>query len=383
MIQCSLIIPVFNGCRFLNLFWSSLNIAIKFSVEIIIIDDASTENIHSTLSSISDKFNIRYYRNEFNQGYAASVNKGMSLANGELMILLNSDLILTENTLVGLIKPFNNDRNIGLVGSKLLYPQTNKIQHFGVAFSHTRKFHVYTHASVSDKVVSGNKEVQAVTFALVCLPKKVYDIVGQLNTLYYNGCEDIDYSLRVKNSGYKVIVSSEALAYHWESQSGNARHISSPDNEARFWKDWGNKLKVDYLKYYDESFTYYFQDNPVPDNPTIINLSANYQVEEIISSIKEKLGCKSAVVNFRIRSNHTYHLLLPMIIPLEYMRYNSPIVYLVDEFPQMSQNFYWFAQRAQFQKGDIIIDNYGNVINSGNYADSIAASRIKSKEDVS
>lgn len=384
MVKDSIIIPIYNGKRYLPIFWQTLFNNLTSLCELIVIDDASTEDVKSTIPKEYKNFDFKFIRNEKNLGYAATVNRAIKMAKGEFLYLLNTDLIFRNDTLSEIKNLLVSNPSIGIVGTKLFYPQTNRIQHFGVAFSETRKLHLYTHMSANNPILSENLDVQAVTFALVGLRKTTIDEIGYLDDKYYNGCEDIDYSLRVKNAGYKLVVSSKAIAFHWESQSGTARHISTPDNEARFWSVWGSKIKIDYLSYLEKNIKNYFKKNTIPSSRIlIVNLATSQAPTKVVNKVVSCFDTDCEIMDFSNSNNSKFHLWLPMILPLEMIRTNLPIIYIVDELPQLLQNSYWFSVRNEHSKNDFIIDQYMNLVDLNELDSMLIPSKLKCENDVS
>src|SRR5205085_8834562 len=117
-------------------------------------------------------------------------------------------------------------------------------------------------------------EFQAVTFALCGFRHALLEDVGKLNPDYCNGSEDIDFSLRVKQRGYRLVVPPEVASYHWESLSGESRHVCTPENEARFWGDWAKEVEPDIENFLGKSLSLFLQTNPEYREMafTIINL---------------------------------------------------------------------------------------------------------------
>jgi GT2 family glycosyltransferase len=361
----SVIVPIYNGISFLPFFWESLLPNVSSGTEIIIIDDGSDENIQDTIPKFEDGVNIRVFRNETRKGYAYAVNVGLEKAIGDYIFLLNCDLILEKNSLAALKRQVDSGRSVGIVGAKLLYPQTGSLQHFGLAFSETRKFHVFTNCAANHPLVSEIREVQAVTFALCCFSRQVLNDLGFLNTSYHNGSEDIDYSLRAVKSGYKNFVVPGAIAYHWESQSGLIRHISTPDNEARFWRDWGKEIEIDFLEYFEESIDLFVKEeiNLLQAASTVIDLSKSIESVKLTELLqKKKTTPKMQIFDFTQSSNPNYYIWLPVVLPLDMVRNPGSHIFVVDEFPQLLQNQYWFSIRENFSKCDFIIDLYGNIV---------------------
>ncbi len=103
--KVSIIILTYNGEKYIkSTIDSCLNQTYK-NVEVIIIDDYSTDNTVNILKSYAEK--IKLYLNEENQGISKNVNQGVSLSNGEYFILLGHDDLLASNHIEVMINEFD------------------------------------------------------------------------------------------------------------------------------------------------------------------------------------------------------------------------------------------------------------------------------------
>jgi len=361
----SIIVPIHNGSEFIHLFWASLCQNLLDAAEIIVIDDESREEIARLVPDLSLPFEVRVLRNESPQGYAKAVNRGLKESQGDFVYLLNTDLILGVGALNLIHSYLENDRSLGIVGAKLLYPQTGLIQHFGLAFSETRKFHVFTHMAPTHPIVSRPREFQAVTFALCGFRRNVYLELGGLDSLYTNGCEDIDYCLRARENGYRIIVPPEVTSYHWESLSGESRHSATLENEARFWGRWTQKLIPDVEIYLAESLKESVKRLSIAQSEfTIVNLTPGNDYIHNINIIHELLRNydRCDMWDYSRATWRKNHILLPMTLPADAIRNLRPFLFIVQEYPQLLQNHFWFKCRNRVD--DLIFDLYGNIVQS-------------------
>lgn len=386
-ISNSLIIPVHNGSEFIHLFWESLIPNIMDKTEVIVVDDGSKEDINRLVPKMPDNINLRILRNELPQGYSKAVNRGLSEARGKYLYLLNTDLILSQHALELIHSYLKKDSRIGVVGAKLLYPQSGKIQHFGLAFTETRKFHIFTHMDPGHPLVCKPSEFQAVTFALCGFRRQLLQEIGYLDSSYCNGCEDIDFSLRAKKSGYRLIVPSEVTSYHWESLSGESRHVATLENEARFWGNWAKDIKPDIDYFIDKSLNFFLQGNSQYKTMdfTIVNLSSGNDFYHLLSVIESNFKYYQDFdfwdYSRPVRRND--NLWLAMTLPIDTIRNPKPFLFIVHEYPQLLQNHYWFTMRRQFCEKDLIIDHYGNILASTEPIFTSLPSRQKNLMDVS
>jgi len=86
--------------------------------EIIVIDNQSTDG---SIDYLQSRFpEVRFILNEANLGFAKACNKGLQYATGELILFLNPDTLLSENTLETCIHFFEQNKNAGALGVKMI-----------------------------------------------------------------------------------------------------------------------------------------------------------------------------------------------------------------------------------------------------------------------
>ena len=114
----SIIVPVYNGRRLVNACLLALARAwdVRIAAEVIVVDDASTDDTPLLLDACSG---IRTIRRERNGGFAAACNDGAKAARGRYLHFLNSDALVTEGWLWALLEVFEEDERVGAVVSQL------------------------------------------------------------------------------------------------------------------------------------------------------------------------------------------------------------------------------------------------------------------------
>lgn len=124
-ILATIIIPVYNGEKFIKeTIESCLNQTIFTQLEIIVIDDASTD---SSISIINDFNFIKLIRNKINRGIARNINKGIEMANGEYVMLLGHDDLLEPSHIEIMINEFDKNTSFAFCDSFIIDSQNNKI----------------------------------------------------------------------------------------------------------------------------------------------------------------------------------------------------------------------------------------------------------------
>ena len=131
--QVSFIIPLFNNLALTRACVASLQATLPAGLthEIILVDDGSTDDTRSWLATLGPPF--RVVLNDRNLGYAAANNRAIAIARGDVLALLNNDLVLLPRWLEPMLGAHRSlaDR-AGLIGNIQLDAGTGAIDHTGI-----------------------------------------------------------------------------------------------------------------------------------------------------------------------------------------------------------------------------------------------------------
>src|SRR5262249_46266043 len=117
----SIVVPVYNQLPFtLSAIASVYAQRTRYSYEILLADDGSNDQTRTITDGMLPR--VRVVRHTKNLGFMANCNAAAQLARGAFIVLLNNDTIALPNWLDELIAPMQADPSVGVVGSKLLYP---------------------------------------------------------------------------------------------------------------------------------------------------------------------------------------------------------------------------------------------------------------------
>lgn len=226
--QVSIIIPSACNLKYLQpCIQSLLSLTSYKKIEVIIIVNEIRffdKKIKKYLLLISKfpNFKIIKYRNKrFN--YSKVINLGVSKANSDYICLMNDDIeIISPNWLEELLSWLLFD-SVGAVGAKLLYPD-NSIQHAGITIGVNGVCdHLEKNALPSDYNSHSRLDYprcfSAVTAGCMLTTKKIFNAVNGFDEklpLTYN---DVDFCLRLKEAGYRIVFSPFSVLYHHESVS--------------------------------------------------------------------------------------------------------------------------------------------------------------------
>ena len=114
MIQVSVIIPAYNGDRYISAAIDSVLAQTYSEYEIIVVDDGSTDNTSEVVKQYGDRVN---YLSQSNQGVAASRNLGLAAARGEYIAFLDQDDVFLPDKLSTQVALLDRDSTLGIVNS--------------------------------------------------------------------------------------------------------------------------------------------------------------------------------------------------------------------------------------------------------------------------
>lgn len=253
--EVSIIIP-FHNCRELTMacLGSIFDHTTGITYEIILVDDASDESLD--LVGISTPFPVHLIQNKVRKNFSANNNLAASLARGKFLCLLNNDTLVTPGWLKPMVAILLCNPDIGVLGNKQLFPETEKLHHCGMAFDDNGlPWHLHPHTDPSLPAVNYQRDLQIVTFACVLIPKRVYQELGGLDETFHNGFEDCDFCLRVRSAGYRVTYTPASTIYHY-GQSTPGRQVSDEENKKLFLTKWQGKIEPDLIRISQEDQDY-------------------------------------------------------------------------------------------------------------------------------
>ena len=193
--------------------------------EVLVVENNSVEpatfDYYRELQKQHPNCRVVTYEGGFN--FSAINNFGRKAARGEYLLLLNNDVEVINGTWLGEMLALCAQPGVGIVGAKLYYPD-DTIQHAGVIVGlggyagHSHKYakrggsgYMFRAATVQD--------LSAVTAACLLVKAAVYDEAGGLDEGFAVAFNDVDFCLRVRALGYRVLFTPYAELYHYESKS--------------------------------------------------------------------------------------------------------------------------------------------------------------------
>jgi GT2 family glycosyltransferase/spore maturation protein CgeB len=237
-------------------------------VEVIVVDNGSTDGSAELAESIRLPFPLAVIRNRENRSFSEANGQGIARASGELICLLNNDIEpITEHWLGYLVETLDST-GAAAVGARLIYPRGRggpraarhwadlTLQHAGVEFDRSE-------AVPRPRVMGGGGDPlselatevadrPALTAACLLLDRAAFEAVGGFDPAYDYGIEDVDLCLKLRAAGGRLVYDGRSALWHHES----ATRIADPAayaarvaaNRAVFVSTWGPALVRDTLR---------------------------------------------------------------------------------------------------------------------------------------
>jgi GT2 family glycosyltransferase len=221
----SIVIPNYNGKELLQKNLPKIFIELKKfdsgKTEIIVADDASTDDSVAFLNGLKER-DLKVLVNEKNLGFSPTVNKGVKIASGEVIVLLNTDIYPEEGFLEPLLSHFK-DEKVFAVGCLDKSMEEGKIVLRGRGLGvWKRGFLVHRRGEVN------KADTLWASGGSSAFKKTIWESLGGLNELFAPFYwEDIDISYRALKSGYKVIFEPKSIVIH-EHEKGAIKGKYSP-----------------------------------------------------------------------------------------------------------------------------------------------------------
>ena len=189
--QVSVIIPIYNGSRYISQAVESVLSQTDCHFEIIVIDDGSTDNTNAILQHYSDR--IRYFSQK-NQGVAAARNRGIQEAKAEFIALLDQDDIFLPHKLVEQMACFEKFSEVGLVNSGW-----RLIDREGKQISDLEPWHNLPDLDLQTLIVHSPILPSAIMFR-----RSWWEKVGGFDSRF-NGVDDAEFVWRLAAAGCQAV----------------------------------------------------------------------------------------------------------------------------------------------------------------------------------
>ncbi len=260
MLQLSIVIISYNVKYFLEQCLCSVQKAIeKIEAQVLVVDNCSSDG---SVDYIRENFSwVQLIANNKNEGFARANNIAFNQCEGDYVLCLNPDTIITEDVLQNCLKFFNIHENAGAVGVRMIdgagnfLPESKrslpsittsffKLSGLSSLFPKSEQFNKYALGFLSENEVH---EVDVLCGAFLMVEKSILQKLKGFDEAFFMYGEDIDLCYRIQKGGSKIYYLGADSIIHFKGESsrkGNVNYVSI------FYEAMNIFLKKHYSKEY-------------------------------------------------------------------------------------------------------------------------------------
>jgi GT2 family glycosyltransferase len=231
--RASVVIPTWNGARFLGPCLDALAAQSERDHEVLVVDNGSTDETRALLARYPA---VRALWLPSNQGFARACNAGIAAARGEVVVLLNNDTEAEPGWLAALLAGLDRQPAAGMAQPKVRLAD--------------RRDHLHTTGDTLDLAArpanrgvweldrgqwDDRTEVFGANAAAAAYRRAMLDDVGPLAEVFGSYLEDVDLAWRARLRGWSCVYVPEAVVYHHVSATGGGPLASYLVARNRWW----------------------------------------------------------------------------------------------------------------------------------------------------
>ncbi len=238
--KCDVVIVNYNSGGFLSP--SVASVLNENVASVIVVDNGSYDESLSLLErNFSHELRLRVIRNNSNLGFARACNIGVGVSSAPYILFLNPDCTLESGALEKMMAILRCDQKGGMVGGHLCNPDGTEqpggrrviptprrafVRAFGLS-----KFEKLSPVIFSDFLL--HKEplptepvaVEVISGACIGVKRKALADVGLWDEGYFLHCEDLDWCMRFRQQGWKILFVPDAKVIHFKGACSRTRPI--------------------------------------------------------------------------------------------------------------------------------------------------------------
>jgi GT2 family glycosyltransferase len=216
----SVVMPVLDGKMFTVNALTTFRKNTQLPYEVIIVDNGSTDGTAEVLKDFPE---VRIIRNEQNEGFVKAVNKGISAAKGEYIVIANNDILVGNRWLEKMVEVAEQYSRAGIISLMTTDGGINQSvlggaglpQLVGTQFKPemTDELNALFENKFPDLIV---EETNSIIFCLALIKREVIEKIGLLGEEFGLGFgDDGDFCIRTRKAGFKLIIRKDGFFYHF------------------------------------------------------------------------------------------------------------------------------------------------------------------------
>lgn len=223
--RVSVIIPNWNGVRYLAPCLASLRSQRFRDFEVIVVDNASTDDSVEMVQR--DYPEVRLVRLATNKGLTGGVNAGIAEARGDIIVLLNNDTEADENWLAELVGALDAHPEASMAASKMRLFDRRQVIHSAGDYYRTDGIPGNRGVWEEDTGQYDNSDqVFGPCGGAAAYRRSLLDQIGLFDEDLFMYCEDVDMAWRARLAGHRCVFAPQAVVYHHLSATGGGKLAS-------------------------------------------------------------------------------------------------------------------------------------------------------------
>lgn len=216
----SIITVNYNGAKDTAMMIESLRDNLIIPYELIVVDNGSRFNEATILQ---DRYPfIKAIRSEKNLGFAGGNNLGIDVASGKYLLFLNNDTYVKDSSISVLVNAMKREPLLGGISSKIVFAD----QEGGIQFA---GYTPLSRITLRNRLIGYREEdrgqhdtVRTTPYmhgAAMLVRREAIEKAGKMHEVYFLYYEELDWSVRIRQAGYRLEYHPSATVYHRESSS--------------------------------------------------------------------------------------------------------------------------------------------------------------------
>ncbi len=219
-LSTAIVILNWNGKKFLEKFLSSVVGSTYLNKQIIVADNASTDD---SVQFLKEQYpQVRLIQNNSNEGFAKGYNTALKQVQADIYVLLNSDVEVSPGWIEPVIELMGSDNTIAACQPKILaYHNKDQFEYAGASGGWIDKFgYPFLRGRVFDDCEKDEGQYNDAvpcfwaSGAALFVRASVYHDLGGLDEFFFAHQEEIDLCWRIQLAGYKIYVQPASVVYH-------------------------------------------------------------------------------------------------------------------------------------------------------------------------
>ena len=230
----SVVIPNWNGLRFLAVCLDALRGQTLADIEVILVDNASTDGSQDFVRAGYPE--VRLIELDENRGFTGACNLGMEAAAGKYIALLNNDTEVESDWAEQVARAFESHPEAGIIASKmLLFDQRDRLHTAGDFFTADGRAGNRGAWEWDEGQFDRGEYVFSACGGSAVYRKSMLSEIDTLDDDFFFLLEDVDLAWRAQLAGYKVWYEPRAIVYHHLSATGGGATASFYDGRNGVW----------------------------------------------------------------------------------------------------------------------------------------------------